>query len=96
MFQKLFAIGFLLKELNHTNIVLIPKQDHPSVVTHFHAISLCNVSYKIISKILAARLKSIIPWLVTGFQNAFVPNRSIQENSILVNEIMHTLKRKQG
>lgn len=96
MVQKFFETGFLLKELNHTNIVLIPKQDNPSLITYFRPISLCNVAYKIISKIMTSRLKPLMSRLISPAQNAFVPHRHIQENSILVHELMHTLKRKQG
>ena len=59
-------------------------------------VKLCNVVYKIISKILAARLKPPLHKLIYPLQAAFVPNRTIQENSILVHEIFHTMKKKQG
>jgi hypothetical protein len=42
---------------NSTTIVLIPKIDNPEMVTHFRPISLCNVVYKVISKMLSNRLK---------------------------------------
>lgn len=60
MIHKFFDAGFLLKELNHTSIILIPKQDNHSLVTHFRPISLCNMAYKIISKIMTSRLKPLM------------------------------------
>lgn len=81
---------------NYTNLVLIPMVENPTEVGQFRHISLCNVSYKIVAKILAGRLRMVLPKIILGHQNAFVPNRQIHENIILVHEVMHTLWRKQG
>lgn len=53
-------------ELNHPNIVLIAIRDNPSLVPHYQPISLWNVSYKIISKIMAALLKPIMSNLISS------------------------------
>ena len=53
-----------LSKLNHTNVVLIPKNSSPSTVKDFKLISLCNVLYKIISKMLVNRLKIFLPSIV--------------------------------
>jgi len=75
-----FRKHHLLKEQNHIFIALIPKRLGPFSVTHFRPISLCNIIYKIISP----------------HQSAFVPSRTIQDNSIMAHELMHALKSKQG
>ena len=54
--QAFFHSGSLFKAFNHTFITLIPKLPNPEEVSHFRPISLCNVFYKIISKILVNRL----------------------------------------
>lgn len=70
MIQNVFRRGFLLREMNHTNIALIPKVENPNLVTHYRPISLCNVSYKILSKILSNRLKIVLPRLISPLQVA--------------------------
>ena len=49
--------GYLLPKVTHTSIVLIPKVKIPQKMFEFRPISLCNVIYKIISKVLEIRLK---------------------------------------
>lgn len=49
--------GVIPEGWNTTTIVLIPKVDNPERITQFRPISLCNVVYKVISKMLASRLK---------------------------------------
>lgn len=94
--RSFFENEYLLRQMNCLNIVLIPNLENPSSIGQFRPISLCNVNYKIISKILSFRLNVVLPKLIFGNQNAFVSGPSIQENIILVHELMHTLKRKQG
>lgn len=59
-----FSTRRLLGEVNATVISLVPKVPHLESLTQFRLISCCNVVYKIISKILANRLKIVLPDLV--------------------------------
>lgn len=49
-----------VEEINKTHIVLIPKVNNPKSITHFRPISLCNVIYKIIAKIIVNRMSSLL------------------------------------
>ena len=75
---------------NSTFLALIPKDPRPSSLNQFRPISLCNASYKIISKIIAGRLKPLLLSLISENQGGFVPNPQIVDNIILVQEALHT------
>lgn len=51
---------------NDTTVVMIPKVDNPDRVAQFRPIRLCNVVYKVISKMLSNRLKRILPDVISG------------------------------
>lgn len=56
MIKAFLLHGHILKELNNIHITLIPKK-YPEKINDYRPISLCNVSYKFISKVLANRLR---------------------------------------
>lgn len=91
-----FNHNLSLREINHTNIALIPKVNVPETVAHFRPISLCNVTYKIITKIVINRLKPVISKCISQNLGAFAPGRSIFDNILIAHELFHDFKRKKG
>ena len=71
------------KEINHTNITLIPKVKSPESMTENRPISLCNVIDKLVSKVLANRLKSIFPFIISKNQSAFQARKVITDNVVM-------------
>ena len=84
-------------KFNETHIVLIPKVKNPKQVQDFRPISLCNVAYKLASKILANRLKSWHPNLVCENQSAFVAEKLITDNILVASEtVFHISQKREG
>jgi hypothetical protein len=82
----------ILKALNATMITLIPKENEAKTPDRYRPIVLCNVVYKLISKVIENRLKPLLPTLVSQEQVGFVEGRQIMDNIIHAHELIHTLK----
>ena len=86
--------GIIPESLNTTYIALIPKIKDPKKVADFRPISLCNVIYKFIAKVVANRLKKFLIQTIPNSQSAFLSGHLISDNILVAFENFHYLKRK--
>lgn len=86
--QSVFRFGFLPKGINSTILALIPKKLDSMEMKDYRPIACCNVIYTVVSKILANRLKKILPRIITESQSAFVQGRLLMENVLLASELV--------
>ncbi|GJZ96546.1 RNA-directed DNA polymerase, eukaryota, partial [Tanacetum coccineum] len=77
---------------NSSFIALIPKKHDAKFVKDYRPISLIGCFYKIVSKILANRLKMVISELISDVQSAFVSNRQILDGPFILNELISWCK----
>ncbi|CAA7060148.1 unnamed protein product [Microthlaspi erraticum] len=87
-----FSSGILPASINNTHVRLIPKITSPKGVSDYKPIALCNVYYKIISKVLTRRLQPLLDGIIAENQSAFVPGRAISDNVMITHEVLHFLK----
>ncbi|KAI0498301.1 hypothetical protein KFK09_021542 [Dendrobium nobile] len=78
----------MTKGAKATAITLIPKHSHANSISDYRPISLCNVFYKVVAKLLANRLKKVLPYIIHESQGGFIKDRSASDNIILASEIL--------
>ena len=93
---KFFSNREVPEEVNKTLIVLIPKILGPETLSNYRPISLCNMIYKIVSKVLVAKLRPLLGNLISPLQTAFFPGGRGTDNAIIAQELIHTISRKKG
>lgn len=86
--------GAPISQINHTHVVLIPKKKRCQSTKDSRPISLCNVLYKLISKVISNRLKHVLPSVISESQSAFFPGRLITDNVLIAYELFHYLRKK--
>ncbi|XP_045791608.1 uncharacterized protein LOC123886325 [Trifolium pratense] len=84
----------LPKAITASFLTLIPNKDHPQDLFYYCHICLIGSLYKILSKILANRLKKVLGNLISMCQSAFLPQRQILDGVVVLNEIIDLTKRR--
>lgn len=86
------SLSWMFPGMKSTFIALVPKVDLPSTPNKYRPIALCNIIYKIVSKIIASRLKLLLPLIISPEQSRYVEGRQITDGIIPTHEITHSLK----
>ena len=92
--KEVFTHGVVPSYLNETLIALLPKCQNPESLDNYRPISLCNSIYKVISKIIVARIRPHLSNLISPVQATFVPGRRGTNNVCIAQELLHTLDNK--
>lgn len=71
---------------------MIHKHNAPMVVTNYKPIFVCNVNYKILSKLLLNHLKKVIYNIIGLEQCCFLVGRSYVDNIIVIQEVVHSIE----
>lgn len=86
--------GSMMSKINFTHVTLIPKKTDPTSLSQLRPISLCNVIYKICSKVLTNRLKLVLPDIISLSQSALILGRIIFDNCLVASKIAHAMKKR--
>jgi ribonuclease HI len=91
---EFFTSGWILPGFNSNIIALLPKSENASTIDQFRPIAMANFKFKIISKIIADRLASILPSLISEEQRGFVHDRNIKDCLCIASEATNLLHNK--
>ena len=94
--KLIFAEKRVPDYLNTTPIALILKILDSETLGNYRPISLCNIMYKVLKKIIVARLRPYLGKLISPLQTAFVPGRKVMDNMFITQELIHSFSRKKG
>jgi hypothetical protein len=86
--------GKIQKSLNLTFLALIPKENSPRTIGDYRPIALCNLCYKLISKVIANRIKPIISRDFSSEQLGFLKGRQILDVIGTTHKCIHSIKTK--
>ena len=92
--EILFTKKITPKTWDQTIITLAPKKGDINLLKYWWPISLLCIDYKILTKILANRLKYMLPDIISTEQNCSIPNRTIFDNLFLIRDIITYTKQK--
>ena len=87
--QSFFLFGFMPTGINAAILSLIPKIEEAQTMKDYRPIACCNLLYKVISKVLACRLKTVLPEAIESNQSAFIKERLLVENVLLASELVN-------
>ena len=88
MFSEFYTNGKFVASLNATFIRLIPKRADAQNIKDYRLISLIGCIYKLLSKVLARRLGSVIGGHISENQNTFVGGKQILDAVLIANELI--------
>lgn len=91
--QEFYDHRVNLESTNKANIIMIQKKEAPQQISDYRPISVLNVIPKLLAKILANWLRSVLPQLISPSQTAFVKGRQISENFNTTREILQHLSK---
>ena len=86
--KDFFTMRKMTRYFNAIKFVLIPKVQQPQTPADFRPISCCNVVSKCIAKLLSARIKQVLPILISQNQSALVPNWELLYNIMICQDII--------
>jgi hypothetical protein len=91
---EFFTSSWILPGFNSNIIALLPKSPDASFIDHYRPIAMANFKFKIISKVIADRLASIMPNLVSAEQKGFIQGKDIKDCLYTVSEAANLLHNK--
>ncbi|GKV45281.1 hypothetical protein SLEP1_g52387 [Rubroshorea leprosula] len=92
--QEFHKNSKMVRGLNTSFIVLVPKSNNPQKIEEYRPISLIGVMYKILAKLLANRLKKVLHQVVGEQQTAFLSGRQLMDGVLIANEVIDKAKKK--
>ncbi|PNX99881.1 ribonuclease H, partial [Trifolium pratense] len=94
--KEAFMDPINIHAINETLLLLLPKLDGATSLKQFRPISLCNVIYKVITKVITNRLRLVMPTLIGQHQCSFIYGGQSADNIIIAQKVFHSKKTKTG